>query len=119
MVVHDRFLSSRQKDRRASALRPVDCRWLTKQCAAQSLHLPALATASGGAIALVPAVAHFILAGGLSVLAATLAGRARAGRALTLFRFHRHWNLLFALSLVAFSRANNWSVASEQPIGIV
>ena len=62
---------------------------------------------------MIPAVATFSLAGGLRVLAATLAGRARAGCALTLFRFHRHWNLLFALSLVAFGRANNWSVASE------
>ena len=46
------------------------------------------------------AVATFGLAGGFRVLAATLAGRARAGCALTLFRFHRHWNLLFTLSLV-------------------
>jgi hypothetical protein len=33
--------------------------------------------------------------------------------------FHRHWNLLFVLILAAFTRANNWSVASGPPIGIV
>ena len=86
---------------------------------ADILHLTDFAIAGGGAVALIPAVAAFSLAGGLRVLAATLAGRARAGCALALFRFHRHWNLLFALSLVAFSRANNWSVASGPPIGIV
>src|SRR3954447_7021707 len=62
------------------------------------LHLTDLAIASGGAVALIPAVATFGLAGGLGVLAAARAGRSRAGCALTFFRFHRHWNLLFALS---------------------
>jgi hypothetical protein len=84
-------------------------------------YLTDLAIASGGAVALIAAVAvaAFALTGGLRVLAATLAGCARAGCALALFRSHRHWNLLFALSLVAFKRANNWSVASGPPIGIV
>ena len=49
---------------------------------------------------MIPAVATFSLAGGLRVLATTLAGRARAGCTLTLFRFHRHWNLLFHSELL-------------------
>src|SRR5205823_9969032 len=97
---------------------PVEGRWLTVKCAARYLHLADLAIAGGGAVALIPAVAAFSLAGGLCVLATTLAGRARAGCALAFFRFHRHWNLLFALSLAAFSRANNWSVALGPPSGI-
>jgi hypothetical protein len=118
MVIHNRLLSSRRKERRASP-GPVEGRWLTAKCAARYLHLADLAIAGGGAVALIPAVAAFSLAGGLCVLATTLAGRARAGCALALFRFHRHWNLLFALSLVAFSHANNWSVALGPPSGIV
>src|SRR5438067_12487421 len=74
---------------------PVEGRWLTVKCAARYLHLADLAIADGGAVALIPAVAAFSLAGGLCVLATTLAGRARAGCALAFFRFHRHWNLLF------------------------
>src|SRR4051794_27628640 len=65
------------------------------------LRLTDLAAAGGRAVALIPAaVAAFGLAVGFRVLAATLASCARAGCALTLFRFHRHWNLLFTLSLV-------------------
>ena len=66
-----------------------------------NLHLTDLATASGKAVALITAaVATFGLALGFRVLAATLATCARAGCALTLFRFHRHWNLLFTLDWV-------------------
>src|SRR5689334_18149843 len=59
------------------------------------LHLTDLATASGRTVAFIPAAATFGLAGGLRVLTAALAGCARAGCALTLLRFHRHWKLLF------------------------
>jgi len=57
------------------------------------LHLTDLATASRRTVAFIPAVATFGLAGGLCVLAAALAGCARAGCALTLLRFHRPWKL--------------------------
>jgi hypothetical protein len=71
----------------------------SEECAAPiNLHLTDLAVASGRAVALIPAaVATFGLAVGFRVLAATLASCARAGCALTLFRFHRHWNFLFSL----------------------
>jgi hypothetical protein len=108
--------------RRNAARRPgpVEGRWLRAKARRRYLHLTDLAAAGGGAVALIPAAgAAFALTGGLRVPAATLACRARAGCALTSFRFHRHWNLLFALSLVALTRANNWSVASGAPIGIV
>src|SRR3954470_7806910 len=68
---------------------------------ADNLHLTDFAAASGRAVASIPAaVATFGLAVGFRVPAATLASCARAGCASTLFRFHRHWNLLFTLSWV-------------------
>ena len=64
-------------------------------------------------IALILVVAAVTLAGGHCVLAATFAGRAHAGCALTMFRFTD-----IGISSL-FNRANNRSVAFEPPIGIV
>src|SRR5947209_1685676 len=80
---------------------PVEVRGSEQNARRRCVHLADLAIASGGAVALNPALATFCLAGGLCVLAAALAGCAGAGCALALFRCHRHWNLLFTLSWFA------------------
>src|SRR5689334_1862189 len=77
---------------------PIEAGARQRNARRRYLQLADLAIAGRGAVALIPAIATFSLVGGLRVLAATLAGPAGAGCALTLILFHRHWNLLFALS---------------------
>ncbi len=88
----------------------------SKMSGADNLHLTDLAAASGRAVALIPAAAAtFGLAVGFRVLAAALAGCARAECALTLFRFLRHWNLLFTLSWVLRWVAPTTEVSHRRP----